>query len=77
MGTCLNSAAAHFHMAMAMIELKNYNDARMKLDEIENRFKNSTYAVKARTKMLELDDMERQYKTIEARSPRKVMSPEY
>ena len=77
MGTCLNSAAAHFHQALAMIELRKFSDARMKLDEVENRFKNSTYAVKARAKMLELDDMENQYKTIEARSPRKVMSPEY
>jgi type IV pilus assembly protein PilF len=77
MGTCLNSAAAHYHQAMAMIELRKFSDARMKLDEVENRFKKSTYAVKARSKILELDDIERQYKTIEARSPRKVMSPEY
>ncbi|MES2528030.1 MAG: tetratricopeptide repeat protein [Bdellovibrionota bacterium] len=77
MGTCLNSAAAHYQQAMAMIELRRFSDARMKLDEVENRFKNSTYAVKARTKMLELDELQRQYKSIEASSPRKVTSPEY
>lgn len=77
MGTCLNSAAAHFNQALALIELREFNDARMKLDEIENRFKNSTFAVKARSKILELDEIEKRSRTIEARSPRKVMSPEY
>lgn len=77
MGTCLNSPAAHYQMALAMIELRRFSDARLKLDEVETRFKSTTFAVKARAKMLELDEMQRQYKTIEASSPRKVTSPEY
>ncbi len=78
MGTCLNSAPAHYQQALVMIELRKFNDARIKLDEIQNRFAKTPYAVKARSKMMELDELEKNYKTIEARSPRKVIqSPEF
>jgi tetratricopeptide (TPR) repeat protein len=78
MGTCLNSAPAHYQQALTMIELRRYNDARMKLDEIQNRFAKTTFAVKARSKLLEIDDLEKNYKTIEARSSRKmIQTPEF
>jgi Tfp pilus assembly protein PilF len=78
MGTCLNSAPAHYQQAVSMIELRKYNDARIKLDEIQNRFAKTPYAVKARTKLMEIDELEKNYKTLEARSPRKVLqSPEF
>jgi tetratricopeptide (TPR) repeat protein len=78
MGTCLNSPAAHYQMGLALVELRRYNDARMKLDEVQNRFAKTNFAAKARAKMLEVDELEKQYKTLEARSPRKVIqSPEF
>ncbi len=78
MGTCLDSAPAHYQQALTLIQLRKYNDARMKLDEIENKFRNTTFAVKARTKMLELDEIENQPRTLEAKSLRKVIqTPEY
>lgn len=78
MGTCLNSGPAHYHQALSLIELRRFNEARVKLDEIQNRFARSQFAVKAKTKMMELDEMEKNYGTIEARSPRKVIqSPEF
>lgn len=78
MGTCLNSAPAHYHQALALIELRRFSDARIKLDEIQNRFAKTPYAVRARTKMMEIDEIEKNYKTLEARSPRKVIqSPEF
>lgn len=78
MGTCLNSATAHYHQALALIELRKFDDARMKLDEIQNRFSRTQFAVRARAKSLELDEMQKHYGTIEARSPRKVIqSPEF
>jgi tetratricopeptide (TPR) repeat protein len=78
MGTCLNSAAAHYQQALSMIELRKFTDARLKLDEVQTRFAKTPYAVSARTKMLELDEIEKQYKSIEAKSSRKVIdSPEF
>ncbi|MFL5786114.1 MAG: tetratricopeptide repeat protein [Bacteriovoracaceae bacterium] len=78
MGTCFNSPAAHYQQALSLIELRKYSDARVKLDEIQNRFAKTTYAVKARSKMLDVDELEKQYRSLEAKSPRKVMqSPEF
>jgi Tfp pilus assembly protein PilF len=79
MGTCLNSPAAHYQQALSLIELKKFTDARLKLDEVQTRFAKSNYAVKARTKLMEVDELEKQYRTLEAKSSlRKVIdSPEY
>lgn len=78
MGTCLNSAPAHYGQAMALIELRKFNEARMKLDEIQNKFAKTVFATKAQEKMLEIDEREKTYRTIEARSPGKVIqSPEF
>lgn len=78
MGTCVESPAAHYNQALTLIELRKYNDARIKLDDIQNRFQKTVFAVKARSKMLELDEIENQYRTLEVRSPRKVInSPEF
>ncbi len=78
MGTCVDAPAAHYNQALTLIELKKFNDARIKLDDIQNRFQKTVFAVKARTKMLELDEIENQYRTLEVRSPRKVInSPEF
>lgn len=78
MGTCVDSPAAHYNQALTLIELRKYNDARIKLDDVQNRFQKTVFAVKARSKMLELDEIETQYRTLEVRSPRKVInSPEF
>lgn len=78
MGTCVDSPSAHYNQALTLIELKKFSDARIKLDDIQNRFQKTAYGVKARTKMLELDEIENQYRTLEVRSPRKVInSPEF
>ena len=78
MGTCVDSPAAHYDQALTLIELKKFNDARVKLDDIQNRFQKTVFAVKARSKVLELDEIENQYRTLEVRSPRKVInSPEF
>ncbi len=78
MGVCLNSPAAHYQQALTLIELRRFTDARMKLDDVENRFRDSSFAAQARTKMMELNELEKRNKTLEARSPGKVIqSPEY
>lgn len=79
MGVCLNSATAHYHQALSLIELRRYTDARMKLDEVQRKFSKTVFATKANQKLLELDEIEKNQSTLEAKTaPRKVLqSPEF
>lgn len=79
MGACLNSGIAHYNQALALIELRRYTDARMKLDEIQRKFKSSAFSAKAQQKLLEIDDLEKNFKTLEARNASRKMleSPEF
>lgn len=77
MGTCYESPAPHYYQALSMIELRRYEDARIKLDEIDTRFKNSQYSAKARAKSIELNHIENQ-KSQESHASRKVLeSPDF
>ena len=77
MGTCFESPAPHYYQAITLIELKRYDDARIKLEEIDTRFKKSTYAVKARSKAIELQGIEKT-KSSESHASRKVLeSPDF
>jgi type IV pilus assembly protein PilF len=58
MGTCYESPAPHYYQALSLIELKKYEEARIKLDEIDTRFKQNEFAVKARQKVIELNELE-------------------
>ncbi len=78
MGTCYSSVSAHYYQALCYTELHQFDMARVKFDEIDNRFKNSTFAVKARSKMLELNELENRYKTEDTHAARKVLeSPDF
>lgn len=77
MGTCVESAAPHWYQALSLIELRRYDEARMKLDEIDTRFKKSVHAVKARSKMIELNELQKN-KSIESHASRNVLeSPDF
>jgi type IV pilus assembly protein PilF len=77
MGPCYDFPAPHYYQAMTLIELRKYDDARIKLDEIETRFKKSTFALKARAKVIELNQMNKN-KSIESHASRKVLeSPDF
>ncbi len=77
LGACYESPAAHYHQALTLIGLKRYTDARMKLDEIDSRFKNTTYATLARRKSIELNDLEN-HKPLESHATKSVLeSPEF
>lgn len=58
MGVCYESPAPHYYQALTLIELRKYDDARIKLNEIDTRFKGTTFAAKARSKAIELNDIE-------------------
>ncbi len=78
-GTCYESSpAAHYHQALALTGLKRFNEARMKYDEIDVRFKTTEYARKARLKMMELNEIEKNNPAEETHSSRKMFeSPEF
>jgi type IV pilus assembly protein PilF len=77
MGSCYETPAPHYYQALTLIELKRYDDARFKLDEIDSRFKKSVYAAKARQKSVELQSIEK-YKSTESHASRKVLeSPDF
>lgn len=77
MGTCYESPAPHYYQALTMIELKRFDDARIKLDEIDTRFKKSQYANMARAKVVELNQIQKTQSN-ESHASRKVLeSPDF
>lgn len=79
MGTCYeNSPAAHYYQAVTLTSLKRFTDARLKYDEIDARFKTSEYAAKARIKMMELNEIEKNSPAEESHASRKMLeSPKF
>ena len=77
MGTCYDSPASHYYQALTMIELRKYDDARIKLDEIDTRFKKSVFAVKARQKVLDLNEIEKNKSNVSHASGKVLESPDF
>jgi type IV pilus assembly protein PilF len=77
MGTCYDSPAPHYYQAVTLAEMGRFDDARMKFDDVESRFKKSVYAVKARTKALELNDMELKFKNTTQASRKMLETPDF
>jgi type IV pilus assembly protein PilF len=77
MGTCFEIPGPHYYQALTYIELGRMDDARIKLDEIETRFKQTPYAVKAHAKIIELNEIDKN-KSTESHASRKVYeSPDF
>lgn len=79
MGTCFENPVAHYYQGVALTKMKRYTEARLKFDEIDAKFNKSEYAVKARHRMMELNDIEKQnIPAEESHASRKVLeSPEF
>lgn len=78
LGTCYDSPAPHYYQALTLTELRRFDDAIMKYHEINEKFRTDVYAVKARSKLIELKETQLKYSTTESRAPRKVLeSPEF
>jgi Tfp pilus assembly protein PilF len=79
MGTCYESSpGAHYYQGLTLTSLKRFNEARLKYDELDARFKSSDYAAKARMKMMELNEIEKNNLTEESHASRKLLeSPEF
>lgn len=77
-GVCYESPGAHYYQGLTLTGLKRFNEARMKYDEIDARFKTSEFAAKARMKMMELNEIEKSTAAEEVHAARKVLeSPEF
>lgn len=78
MGTCYESPAAHYYQGMSLYQLRRFNEARMKFDEIDAKFKTSEYAQRARMKMVELTEIEKNIPAEDFQASRKLLdSPEF
>jgi type IV pilus assembly protein PilF len=77
LGVCYEYPAPHFYQALTLIELNQIDEARMKLVEVDTRFKKSIYSEKARAKNAELNSLE-QKKAFETHASRNVLeTPEF
>jgi Tfp pilus assembly protein PilF len=59
-GSCYNLAEPHLRQAEAMIQLKKYTEARLKLTDVKNQFKGTRYDTLAKVKLNDLDNLEKQ-----------------
>lgn len=56
-GICVEFVSNYYYHALTLVELKRFEEARMRLEEIDIRFKQSDYASKARIKIREISRM--------------------
>jgi type IV pilus assembly protein PilF len=78
MGTCYDSPAPHYYQALTMIKLGEFTEARLKLNDIDTRFKKSIFAVKARSLMVEMNELESRQKSQQEHASRKTLeSPDF
>lgn len=77
LGNCYDSPAPHFYLGLTYIKLGKIDEARIKFDQVDTRFKKSDYAMKARAKIVELNSLEIT-KTQDTHASRKMLeSPEF
>ena len=72
LGTCYDLPAPHYYQALSLTELGRFPEAKRKFEEVSQRFRSDVYAVKARTKLVELQEYMSRQQTTELRAPRKV-----
>lgn len=78
LGTCYNAPAPVYYQALTLAELKQYEDSRIRFEEVISRFAKSDYATKARAKTLELNKIESRYKMEDMHASGKVLeSPDF
>jgi len=54
MGICFNDPIPHYLSALTLIKLNRFEEARIKLSEINSRFTQTVYGIKARSLMMEI-----------------------
>lgn len=66
LGKCATDPAVTYWQALTMIETREYLNARMKLDDISQRFPTSPYAEMAREKISQINLLEQQRRSSES-----------
>ncbi len=74
LGVCNKSVVGHYYQGLALVEMRRYEDARLKFTEIDSQFKTSSYAIEARRRMQEISRMGNA-PTLQAAE--KYLSPEF
>ncbi len=78
MGTCFETPAPHYQQALSLIGLKRFNEARVKLNEVDTRFGNTEFGQKARKKLSEIEQIEQTNMSENFHASRKMMeSPDF
>jgi outer membrane protein assembly factor BamD (BamD/ComL family) len=57
-GLCYQNPMAHYYQGMTLLQMKKYDDARLKFSEIQTTFRKSPFANKAHARMIELERIE-------------------
>lgn len=57
-GLCYENPMAHYYQGLTLMQMKKYDDARLKFSEIQSTFRKSPFANRAYTKMRELERIE-------------------
>lgn len=78
MGVCYQDPAPIYYQALTQMEMGSFDDARIKLNEVDARFPKSEYAAKARMKIMNISNLESKHKnqTYQANGS-KMESPEF
>jgi Tfp pilus assembly protein PilF len=72
-GICYDGPAPHFYQGLVLEKLGRFGEARMKFEEVVNRFPSDAMAVNARTKVIELKEYSPEIQT----SSTQLNSPEF
>jgi type IV pilus assembly protein PilF len=78
MGVCYQDPSPIYYQAITLIEMGNFDEARIKLNEVDSRFPKSEYSSKARMKLMNITHLENKYnnQTYQATGS-KMESPEF
>ncbi len=81
LGVCYQDPSPTYYQALTLIEMGQFDDARIKLSEIDSRFPKSEYAAKARMKLMNISHLETKHNnnstpTFQANGS-KMESPEF
>lgn len=61
MGVCYQDPAPIYYQALTLIEMRQFDDARIKLSDVDARFPKSEYAAKARMKLMNITQIENRH----------------
>lgn len=76
-GICYEDPAPHFYQGLTLEKLGRFGEARMKFEEVVNRFPDAPITVTARTKIIELKDFSPELQTSSNQLQTQLNSPEF